>query len=1526
MELSAVMPLFFLLCLIFPGKLRAYSGLFWEAPEVFSPGTGAFPVSAGNGNLAAVAWQTALPVAGNSGVIRIGLAVKEADGPWQVYPSIGPEYAYTGGEAAILSLSVDDRDRILLAAAASSTQTEVLISEDRGVRFRSVLLDNGGESREAPRIFVRSGGGYLLFMSPGRELVYARSDDGVSWGSFMPFAAEPGLNFNSFPAHSALDGADYVVFGSMTGASGFHLFLTASSNGGQTWSPPRWLTDFRDPVMNTQASPDRFDNRRPHLSLQDHGLYLVWERRYGNGSPWIYGAALDKAVLDRIVRGKTDRDEGILSRIDRINSHNADCGGAGAFQYKGDTTVIWSDNRWGGSRVFLARREDQAWRNQELSGVEGEALSGRPVVSGDSLYVFYQVRSKGTNRIYILNPDTRTAPPRLFSRNFTPGKRARGDRVRVSWDVPYDTSGILGFSYLWSRNSDAVPERRIILPVETTQTEQIADEDGVWHFSIIAQDLAGNWSSPSQIRYIRDTTPPAAANIIPPDLDNRGYLRSSTFTLRWNTPPASDIAGYTWNLDYLGQAGPFHSLNYEDFARAAALRFPSLPPAAPRIMGTGTSASFNNRDNGVWRFSVSAVDEAGNIGLPSSLYFRTDKYVPYTYITYVDASQDKRGRLSVRIIGRGFTNGGHITRIFLDRDGNPPYDREYVLSRGDYRVLSDREIVMPEIEGIEAGQYRMGLEHPRRGLYLTAPLITVDEIGTVKFGDYLNTWEPSWKVRDSRLIVFDMVMLIIAGILVFSASGIAVSVRGLSSAAADGAILRVETAALISGDIMPVEKKRRIAALKRRGAGLRIKITLFTMSLVFAVVVMVSTPLYLRMTRIQRETLFRGLKDRASVLLEGLADGARTCLSNGNISELSLLPARITAIPEARYITITGYNPESAVFDDLVWATNDPDILDKIDTAELQNGVSRLSDGLSPRLEGIVRELNERAGAQVGNLSAGITTLSREALALETKTGEAGVRLDIQDSLRSLETRLNDELSRIGREIGSEPDFPAAKPNANRGYIFFKPILYRQGTEDIYFRGLIRLDVSVDAILDEIGRSSRILLEVIFFIALSSLAIGALGALIFSGFIIRPIRRLVSHVELIRNTEDKSKLEGVDIDIRSNDELAILGTAVNNMTHSLVKDAQSSQDIVIGKEVQKKFIPLEIDKDGNKLTTGYKDTEYAEFFGYYESAQGVSGDYFDYLDLDGRYFAIIKCDAAGKGVPAALIMIQVATMFLNYFKDWKPDDAGMHIEKIVYQINDFIEALGFEGRFTAFTLALFDSFTGLIRFCNAGDNIIHWFDASDRKMKTMTLRETPAAGALHNTLVKEKGGYTIQTFTLETGDILFLYTDGIEEAKRRFRNSSFEEIVCTEGIVDTPHGNHVAGQDNEEMGADRVEAVINAVMNRQVYTLKKYHNPEGDKELQFDFARCIGTIEEAIMALVSVEKIFRIYKSPSAGEETRVLVDKKVDEFLKEHFLQYRNYCHDTREYPENKMYMYYTHINEDAQYDDLTIVGVKRK
>jgi hypothetical protein len=794
---------------------------------------------------------------------------------------------------------------------------------------------------------------------------------------------------------------------------------------------------------------------------------------------------------------------------------------------------------------------------------------------------------------------------------------------------------------------------------------------------------------------------------------------------------------------------------------------------------------------------------------------------------------------------------------------------------------------------------------------------------------FSRTWTPSWRVREGRPIVIDPAALLSAAVMVLCLAGILVTFRGVYHVIADSRAARTEVLALLRGDFMPMEKKKHLTAVKRQGMGLRFKLAAFTIVLVLLVVAMVSIPLYYMMTRTQEATLLQSLRNRSRVLLDGLASSVRAYLPEKNILQLGFLPNQIAAIPEARYVTITGHGEGEAAFGDYVWATNDPDILSKIDTGEFQPGVSRLRDVLSPRLGEISRDFNRAAGERVGDLFLAISNLTREGLAI-VNAPDTKSRLrfaDIQVSVRSLETRLAEGLAEISREIGSEPAFRTDRMDRReKRFIFFKPVLYRQDREDLYFQGLIRLEVSVDSIREQIARDQVSLLRIILLIALAALAMGTLGALALSSLIIRPITRLVSHVEQIRDTGDKSKLIGLEININTHDEIAVLGATINDMTHGLVNAAIAASDLSIGKEVQKKFIPLELDSQGNKLSTGFKETRYAEFFGYYEGAKGVSGDYFDYQDLDGRYFAIIKCDVAGKGIPAALIMIQVATMFLNHFKQWKPDEKGMRIEELVYSINDFIETLGFKGRFAAFTLCLFDSETGLLRLCNAGDNIVHFFDASEGKMKTITLQETPATGVLPNVMVQTQSDYIVTSMNLDRGDVLFLYTDGIEEAKRRFRDPEFREIICTQGPEGSPHENHLSGQKDEEMGARRVEEIINAVMNREVYTLHKWHNPEGNADLSFDFTGCQGQVEEAIMALVSVEKIFRCYKNPRAGEDNRVLVDKKLDAFLKTHFLQYRYYCSRTRENPGNNSYMYYTHLNEDEQYDDLTILGIRRK
>ena len=134
--------------------------------------------------------------------------------------------------------------------------------------------------------------------------------------------------------------------------------------------------------------------------------------------------------------------------------------------------------------------------------------------------------------------------------------------------------------------------------------------------------------------------------------------------------------------------------------------------------------------------------------------------------------------------------------------------------------------------------------------------------------------------------------------------------------------------------------------------------------------------------------------------------------------------------------------------------------------------------------------------------------------------------------------------------------------------------------------------------------------------------------------------------------------------------------------------------------------------------------------------------------------------------------------------------------------------------------------------------------------------------------------------------------------------------------------------DAQNSGIIKDGKIVLVVSNKQgAYALERAKNNGIDSAtvLKKDYAGQTE-FEDAILALVSVEKIFRMYKNPKATEFDKVQVDAKVDDFLNKHFLQYNDYCANRKPHPEFKEYLYYTEVFEDDQYDDLTLIAIKRK
>ena len=1500
-------------------------------------------------------------------------------GQWSKSRRVAGPFSYSGDIPDCFSV-VRSASCIVLAVAAYGSEVQVYASHDDGASFTQSSVSVREQTVVGPRLFVAKDGTLVLFASlTARKnvtsdgdsafetfsfsLVFSTSRDGRSWAPFAPFAPSEALSHAFSPFLCASAFGDVVVF------QAYHedethnrfsnqLYVTVSVDALQTWAPPVLLTNATALSSRDEKNATFYHNQRPFLYAYDEHLYVAWER----------SAAASEAAAVWI--GELTERLTFASSAFQI-SPAASAHRPSLFSYDNRLYALWFDARRGQDAISLFCKNGYLWDEVSLfpSTAAGKADSSGvqrfpcPVFADGELSFVWQERTQpsfasrarqrtpselqaaGKSCLYALSPDHTVQPPRIVATSFTEGKRSTAEQVRAQVVFPADPSGISGFSWMWTQSRTEEPPKKLTNRASDTQLSSRATHDGVWYFKARVRDYAGNWSAVATLSYHRDITPPLAPEIVLPSLDANGFVSANSFSVAWKPNRADDdVAGYSWSLEYIApldrslwensrhplalsaaSTKQLRALQVE--SKKTALRA-SLPPR--RLLSAKKSARYTNVANGLYAFSVCAIDAVGNIGKRTVVPLLLNKYEPETAVLDVQSVSDAFGTLTVTVLGRCFSYDGTISELYIDRDGLPPYDMLLRADQGDFEVTSDEQIQHIRLENADAGVYKIGLFHTDRGLYFSDKTLTIDEYGTVKFFTPYQ-FTPDWSAAPA-VSAFSVTPAFILMWVVCACSALifVCTIRGFAQTVKETAEVRRDIITLMRGTMMLQEKRKKAAAVHKRRSSLKFKFSAFTVQGVLVVAALVSIPLGYLMLRVQSRTLAAGLEQRVTVLLNSIATSVRMYMPSQNDLELGALPNLSASLPETEYISILGLpRTQDNTHLNYVWATNDSEISAKLDSAEYVQGASRMTDATVLSVVDRFTTLNDEAEQSVGEMAHRINELTQEGASLAARTDYASNvrRNQINDEVRLLSTHVTDLLGTLSdAAAGSEPAFDVRHLDASkRHYLFYKPVLYRQGSEETYVRAVIVMQVSTEPLLQQVARSSRTIVLVSLLIAAIVTIIGTLSSLVFVSLLVRPIRLLVDHVEMISHTRRKETLAGQEIDVRTHDEIGLLGETVNEMTRSLVKAAHDENLLMDGKAVQQAFIPLLSDGAGHKKTTAMLQDEAAAFFGYYEGASGVSGDYFDYKKLDERWYCIIKCDASGHGVPAALIMTIVATMFRQYFDSWSWRINGTALDKLVVSINDFIESLGLQGKFTTLLLCLFDSKTGDVYVCNAGDNIIHYYDFAQKKMRSISLSQTPAAGSLPSFMVSMKGGFTVEPLHLHAGDVLFLYTDGIEESTRKFRDSDFAVTKCMAGSEGEPHGNHKAGDEFEQFTTERIQAVVEAVFSRSVYRLEKYHAPDSQELLEFDFSHCDGSIQDAVLALAAVEKVFRIYKSPDCTESDVVRVDKNIDIFLKKHFNRYDFYCSAQNDVGESN-YLYYTNLREDEQLDDLTLLVVQKK
>ena len=226
----------------------------------------------------------------------------------------------------------------------------------------------------------------------------------------------------------------------------------------------------------------------------------------------------------------------------------------------------------------------------------------------------------------------------------------------------------------------------------------------------------------------------------------------------------------------------------------------------------------------------------------------------------------------------------------------------------------------------------------------------------------------------------------------------------------------------------------------------------------------------------------------------------------------------------------------------------------------------------------------------------------------------------------------------------------------------------------------------------------------------------------------------------------EGKLDTV-VDVRSHAEFDDLSNDINSTVDTLKRytadaAARIDAELAFAKAIQHSALP--------SVFPPYPDRKEFDIHAAMYTAKEVGGDFYDFYFVDEETLAFLVADVSGKGIPAAMFMMQSKTLLKSCA------ESGMPIEEVFTTANEKLCEGNDAGMFVTAWMGLLNVRTGHVNFANAGHN--------------PPLVRTPEGFAYHKTragfVLAGMEGIRYRRFELQLqpGDTLYLYTDGVTEA------------------------------------------------------------------------------------------------------------------------------------------------------------------
>ena len=174
----------------------------------------------------------------------------------------------------------------------------------------------------------------------------------------------------------------------------------------------------------------------------------------------------------------------------------------------------------------------------------------------------------------------------------------------------------------------------------------------------------------------------------------------------------------------------------------------------------------------------------------------------------------------------------------------------------------------------------------------------------------------------------------------------------------------------------------------------------------------------------------------------------------------------------------------------------------------------------------------------------------------------------------------------------------------------------------------------------------------------------------------------------------EGKLDTV-VDVRSHVEFDELSNDINSTVDTLkryIADAAARIDaeLAFAKAIQHSAMP--------SVFPPYPGRKEFDIHAAMYTAKEVGGDFYDFYFVDEDTLAFLIADVSGKGIPAAMFMMQSKTLLKSCA------ESGMSVEQVLTTANEKLCEGNDAGMFVTAWMGLLNVKTGLLTFANAGHN------------------------------------------------------------------------------------------------------------------------------------------------------------------------------------------------------------------------------